>query len=65
VVCSNIKKIFTTGIKATALYKKYCYPQTHIEAIFLPSTSPANCAKSYEDLVIAYKVIVEYIGNIK
>lgn len=40
---SNIKVIFTTGRKAYQLYQKYCYPKTKIEAIYLPSTSPANC----------------------
>lgn len=53
---SNIKKIFTTGRKATDLYKKYCYPKTKIESIYLPSTSPANCGYcSYEELLQIYK----------
>lgn len=53
---SNIKKIFTTGRKATDLYKKYCYPKTNIESIYLPSTSPANCGYcSYEELLQIYK----------
>lgn len=53
---SKINKIFTTGEKATNLYKKYCYPITKIESIYLPSTSPANCGYcSYEELVKIYK----------
>lgn len=46
---SNIKTIFTTGHKAYTLYQKYCYPQTKIKAILLPSTSPANCPKGIEE----------------
>ena len=53
--------IFTTGTKAARLYKKYCYPQTGIQAISLPSTSPANCRMSYEELYDAYAVIKKYL----
>ena len=31
-----IRTIFTTGTKAAALYKRYCYPQTRIPAVPLP-----------------------------
>ena len=48
---ANIKAIFTTGKKAYQLYQKYIYPKTRIEAIYLPSTSPANCKKGIEDLL--------------
>lgn len=47
----KIEKIFTLGKTATNLYKKYCYPQTKIESIYLPSTSPANCAMNEEELI--------------
>lgn len=46
---ANIQAIFTTGQKAYSLYQKYCYPQTKIKAILLPSTSPANCPKGIEE----------------
>lgn len=46
---SNIKTIFTTGIKAYQLYQKYCYKDTMIEAIPLPSSSGANCKKGMEE----------------
>lgn len=39
---TQIKTIYTTGDKAFKLYKKLCQKQTGIEAISLPSTSPAN-----------------------
>lgn len=54
---ADIQAIFTTGTKAFQLYQKYCYPQTGISAIRLPSTSPANCRMSYEELYEAYSVI--------
>lgn len=58
--CTNITAIFTTGVKATTLYGKYCYPETKIEAIYLPSTSAANCARyTYDDLVRAYQCMLK------
>lgn len=56
---SSIEKIYTTGKKAYDLYQKYCYPNTKIEAILLPSTSPANAAYTLEKLVDAYAKIIE------
>lgn len=57
---SQIKTIFTTGAKAHQLYKKYIYPKTKIEDIPLPSTSPANCKKGIEELLVKeYKNIKE------
>lgn len=52
-----IKRIYTTGGKAFSLYKKYCYPETGIAAVLLPSTSPANCRMSYEELKKEYERI--------
>ncbi len=58
---SNIEAVFTTGRKAQKLYKKYCFPETKIEPIYLPSTSPANCPKGIEDkLRIEYSRIKKY-----
>lgn len=63
---SKIKYIFTTGKTAYHLYQKYCYPLTKIEAIYLPSTSPANCPKGIEDkLFQEYKRIREVIEEMK
>ena len=58
---ADIRAIFTTGSKATSLYKKYCAPRTGMEAIMLPSTSPANCRVTYEELLNAYQVILPYL----
>lgn len=51
---SSITTIFTTGRKAYTLYKKFCYPNTKIEAIYLPSTSAANCPKNIDDILFSY-----------
>lgn len=40
---TSVRAVFTTGAKAAALYRKYCFPSTGTEAVPLPSTSPANC----------------------
>ena len=57
---SKIKAIFTTGKKAYQLYQKYCYPKTKIEAIYLPSTSGANCRITNKEIILAYSKIKEY-----
>ena len=60
---ADIRAIFTTGTKAAQLYKRYCYPETGVEAIGLPSTSPANCRTTYEELYRAYSVIAGYLQD--
>ena len=54
---SNIKQIYTNGSKAGQLYKKYQLPLTGMEAVVLPSTSPANAAWSLERLCEAWRKI--------
>lgn len=58
---AKIKAVFTTGTKAGALYKRYQQPLTGIPAVTLPSTSPANCAWSFDALVEKYSQILSYI----
>lgn len=59
---TDIKYIFTTGKKATSLYKRYCFNDTKLESIYLPSTSPANCRHySFDDLINEYKIILNYL----
>lgn len=58
---ADIRAVFTTGTKASQLYRRYCYPKTGIEAVALPSTSPANCRVTYEELYQAYSVICRYL----
>jgi len=42
---SRIKAIFTNGKKATELFQKLCAEEAGMNAIYLPSTSPANRAQ--------------------
>ena len=55
---ADIKQVYANGNKAGALYKKYHLPLTGMEAITLPSTSPANAAWSFERLCEAWTRIL-------
>ncbi|MGN1420717.1 MAG: DNA-deoxyinosine glycosylase [Eubacterium sp.] len=50
---SQVKRIFVNGKKAEALYKRYIEKDIKIEAVCLPSTSPANATFS-EDRLFEY-----------
>lgn len=56
---ASIRMICTTGGKAYQLYNRLIYPHTKIPAVSLPSTSPANCRISLEQLTEAYKIILQ------
>lgn len=56
---TKIQNVFTLGNKAYELYNKYIFPSTKLEAILLPSTSPANARASLESLITKYKIIKE------
>ena len=52
-----IRKIIVNGKTAQKYYWKYTKPHIGIEAVCMPSTSPANAAWSVEKLSEAWKVI--------
>ncbi len=56
---SKVTQIFCNGTLSHKMYMKYIYPQTKIEAVKLPSTSPANAAFSMERLYEQWKIIAE------
>ena len=56
-----VKGIFTTGKAAYKFYCKYQLPKTGIEAVCLPSTSPANARMGIEELVREYSAIKKYL----
>jgi hypoxanthine-DNA glycosylase len=59
---TEIRAIFTTGKKATDLYRRLCQPSTGRPSIYLPSTSPANCRnQTMDSLTEAYRIILEYL----
>lgn len=56
---SRVTQIFANGTASYKLYQKYIYPATGIQAVKLPSTSPANAAFSLEKLKQSWFVITE------
>ena len=58
----TIRAVFTNGGTATRLYKRYQEPVTGIPAIGLPSTSPANAAKSLNMLVEEWNAVRSYLS---
>jgi len=54
---ADIRQVFTNGATADRLYRKLCLPQTGLQAVCLPSTSPANAAYSLERLIEAWRHI--------
>lgn len=48
---SRVKRIYVNGKTAGKYYRKYLQGMTEMEAVELPSTSPANAAWSLERLV--------------
>ena len=55
---SKVARIFCTGATAHKLYQKYCAAEVGLDAVKLPSTSPANCAVPFEKLVEAYRAVL-------
>lgn len=60
---ARIRAICTTGTKAAALYRRYSQPATGLPAVALPSTSPANCACSFESLCASYQMILNFLED--
>ncbi len=52
-----ISRIFVNGSLAKKLYDRYTLSQTGLEAVKLPSTSPANARFSLEKLIMQWRVI--------
>lgn len=52
---ADIHAVFCNGKKAHELYNRHILPKSGIEAICLPSTSPANAAWTLERLIKQYK----------
>lgn len=50
-----IERICANGATAWKLYEKYVKPSTGMDAVKLPSTSPANAAWSLEQLIECWK----------
>ena len=55
---SKVERVYCNGALSHKMYMKYIYPSTRLEAVKLPSTSPANAAFSVDRLVEKWKVIL-------
>ena len=55
---SRITRIYANGAKSKQLYDKYLAKELGIEAVQLPSTSPANAAYSVERLLEYWKNVI-------
>ena len=58
---SPIRRIFLNGKTAEKYYNKYLKSYLLIDAVCLPSTSPANAAKSLDTLCKAWSVLKEAV----
>ena len=56
---ASVRQIFTNGGTAHRLYRKYIYPLTEREDVVLPSSSPANAARSLDALIDAWQIVRE------
>ncbi|MEE0859172.1 MAG: DNA-deoxyinosine glycosylase [Acutalibacteraceae bacterium] len=54
---ANIRKIFVNGKTSEKYYNKYMFNKTKREAIYLPSTSPANASWTLSCLIEEWKQI--------
>jgi len=58
----NIKLIAFNGQKAAAFFKKYVQLDKDYVFITLPSTSPANAGKNFDQKLKEWQIIKEYIS---
>lgn len=54
---ADIRAIYVNGKTSEKFYNKYLRPITGMDAVCLPSTSPANAAWTLEKLIEAWRVI--------
>lgn len=54
---SKIDRIILNGRTAAGIYEKHIFPETGIKGEILPSTSPANAAFSFAELLTFWKKI--------
>ena len=55
---SRVQRIFVNGKTAAKMYRRYAQPVIGIDAVCLPSTSPANASYSLERLISEWKAII-------
>lgn len=60
---SLVQRIFCNGALSYEMYRRYILPTTGIEAVKLPSTSPANAAFGMDRLIQAWRIIKETLDE--
>jgi hypoxanthine-DNA glycosylase len=60
---SRIHTVVCAGKKAWTLYQKEAKQKTGLDAVPLPSTSPANCAVSFGELCAAYRYVKDILDE--
>lgn len=58
---ADIRAIFCNGATSHRLYTRFLQPITKIEAVKLPSTSPANAAFSLDRLTAQWRILLDYL----
>jgi hypoxanthine-DNA glycosylase len=58
---AKINRIISNGSTSYQLYMKHIFPKTGIEALKLPSTSPANASCSMDCLIKDWSILRTYI----
>ena len=61
VKASKIRHVFTNGKKAHSLYECFALESVGIKDTCLPSSSPANAAFGFSDLLNAWRIIADCI----
>ncbi|MDO5018586.1 MAG: DNA-deoxyinosine glycosylase [Lagierella massiliensis] len=59
---ANINKVFCNGGTSYKYYEKYHRKKLGLEAIKLPSTSPANARYRLDDLIQEWKIILDFFN---
>ena len=60
---TDIRSIIVNGKTAEKYYNKYLLAKTGIKAVCLPSTSPANAAKKFDDLISEWSIVRDLLNN--
>lgn len=61
-LAAQIRAVFCNGGTSARYYHRYTRPVTGLEAVCLPSTSPANAAWSLGELTRAWTAILPYLS---
>ncbi len=59
----GINTIFCNGRASWQLYQRFALPQTNIKAHYLPSTSPANAACTFEQLLCEWQPVAPFLAT--